>query len=252
MAKKSRTPPPPKGPQRGVQAPQRRDTKSSGTGRQLPHVPRWGLAAGGVVLVAVIAVVALLLASGSSADIKSTMIKAGCTYRDVAPFPPKKDPTNYHADVPSLTTPTKGLWSTDPPSAGGHYPLWAVWGFYRSPVNPRQVVHNEEHGAVVIWWGPKVPKATVDKLQAFYNQQPDSVFGTPYPSLGDKIALTAWTGDPSKVLRRRELRHGPHRDLLELRPERIRRLPVGLPRQGAGGDPDLRQRARHGPAVGGH
>ena len=150
------------------------------------------------MLIAVIAVVALLLASGSSADVKSTMIKAGCTYRDVAPFPPKKVPTNYHADVPSLTTPTKGLWSTDPPSAGGHYPLWAVWGFYRSPVNPRQVVHNEEHGAVVIWWGPKVPKATVDKLQAFYNQQPDSVFGTPYPSLGDKIALTAWTGDPSK------------------------------------------------------
>ena len=88
--------------------------------------------------------------------------------------------------------------STDPPSAGGHYPLWAVWGFYRSPVNPRQVVHNEEHGAVVIWWGPKVPKATVDKLQAFYQQQPDAMFGTPYPSLGNKIALTAWTGDPSK------------------------------------------------------
>ena len=32
-------------------------------------------------------------------------------------------------------------------------------------MNPRQVVHNEEHGAVVIWWGPKVAKATVDQLE---------------------------------------------------------------------------------------
>ena len=50
---------------------------------------------------------------------------------------PPKDPngTNggYHADVPTLATPTKGLWSTDPPSGGAHYGQWAIWGFYRSP-----------------------------------------------------------------------------------------------------------------------
>jgi hypothetical protein len=123
------------------------------------------------------------------------MLAAGCTYRDVKPLPPKKNPTNYHEDVPSLTTPTKGLWSTFPPSAGGHYGAWAVWGFYRQPVNPRQVVHNLEHGAVVIWWGPDVPSATVDKLEAFYQQKPEGMFGTPIEGLGKKIALTAWT-DP--------------------------------------------------------
>ena len=109
--------------------------------------------------------------------------------------------TNAHvvgtAKTFTVTTSTKGLWSTDPPSAGGHYGLWAVWGFYRQPVNPRQVVHNEEHGAVVMWWGPKVPASTVDQLQAFYNKSSDGMFGTPYPSLGNKIALTAWTGDPN-------------------------------------------------------
>ena len=114
-------------------------------------------------------------------------------------MPPKKDPTNYHADVPSLTTPTKGLWSTSPPSAGAHYGLWAVWGFYRQPVNPRQVVHNEEHGGVIIWWGPKVPTSTVDKLESFYGQKSDGMFGTPYAPLGNKIALTAWSGDSKRV-----------------------------------------------------
>jgi len=194
MAKKARTPQPPR-----VQAPIRRDAKAGSGGPKLPELPRWALLGGAGAIVVVVAVVALLATSGNSnAGIAKTMTAAGCTYRDVKPFPPKKDPTNYHADFPTLTSPTKGLWSTDPPSAGAHYGLWAVWGFYTSPVNPRQVVHNEEHGAVVIWWGPKVPAKTVNQLQAFYNQQPDGMFGTPYPSLGDKIALTAWTGDTSR------------------------------------------------------
>jgi hypothetical protein len=156
----------------------------------------------GVVVVGGILVIVLLSQSSSSTAspdaVKKTLLAAGCTYRDVAPLPPKKDPTNYHADVPTLTTLTKGLWSTDPPSGGAHYPAWAVWGFYTSPVNPRQVVHNEEHGGVIIWYGPKVPKSTVAQLQAFYNQAPDGMFGTPYPSLGNKIALTAWSGDPTR------------------------------------------------------
>jgi len=83
-----------------------------------------------------------------------------------------------------------------PPSAGAHYPLWAVWGFYRTPINPRQVVHNEEHGAVVIWWGPKVPSSTVNALQAFYNEKPAGMSGTPIAGLGNKIALTSWTSLP--------------------------------------------------------
>ena len=129
------------------------------------------------------------------------MLAAGCTYAEVPPKPPRKDPHDYvggyHADVPSLSTPTAGLWSTSPPSGGAHYPAWGVWGFYTSTVNPRQVVHNEEHGGVIMWWGPKVPASQVAQLQSFYNASPNGMFGTPYAGLGDKIALTAWTGDPS-------------------------------------------------------
>ena len=127
------------------------------------------------------------------------MTAAGCTYRDVAPLPPKNPAKTYHADVPTLSSKVK--WTTFPPSGGAHYGLWAIWGFYREPVNPRQVVHNLEHGAVVIWWGPKVPAATVDKLQAFYQEKATGMFGTPIAGLGKKIALTAWTGDPANYYR---------------------------------------------------
>jgi hypothetical protein len=150
-------------------------------------------------------IVALVTGGGSSgtndAGVKKALAAGGCKYRTVKPLPPKKDKSNYHTDVPSLSTPTKGLWSTSPPSAGAHYGLWAVWGFYRQPVNPRQVVHNEEHGGVIIWWGPKVPSATVDQLETFYAQKPEAMFGTPYAGLGNKIALTAWTGTPSTYYR---------------------------------------------------
>lgn len=199
MAKKSRTPRP---PQR-VQAPKRRvDTRSGGL---FAVFPRWGWAVAGAAVVALVAVAAFAFGGGSSgvgeASVAKAMSAAGCTYRSVPPKPPKKNPTNYHADVPSLSTPTKGLWSTFPPSGGAHYGLWAVWGFYRQPVNPRQVVHNEEHGAVVLWWGTDVPGSTVDHLESFYQQKPEGMFGTPIAGLGKKIALTAWTGDPAKYYR---------------------------------------------------
>jgi hypothetical protein len=195
--KKARVPRPP------VQAPKRRSDPSRSRSSFAAGFPRWGWLAAGAVVIAAAAGVALAFTSGgsgtSSSAVKSAMTAAGCTYRDVAPLPPKKNPTNYHADVPSLTAKVK--WSTFPPSGGAHYGIWAVWGFYRQAVNPRQVVHNEEHGAVVIWWGPGVSSATVDRLEAFYRQKPEGMFGTPIAGLGKKIALTAWTGDPANYYR---------------------------------------------------
>jgi len=199
MAKKSQVPRPP----RPVQAPKRRADVPRPSGRG-GGVPRWAWIVGAVVVVAAVAGIALAVSGGSSssaeANVAKTMAAAGCTFRSLKPLPPKKDPTGtrggYHADVPSLSTPTKGLWNTFPPAGGAHYPLWAVWGFYRQPLNPRQVVHNEEHGAIVIWWGPQVPSSTVDKLESFYSQSPGGMMGTPIAGLGKKIALTAWTADP--------------------------------------------------------
>jgi len=148
-----------------------------------------------VVILAAVAVAVMALSGGKS--IAATMRAAGCNYRDAVPYPPRDAATtdNYHNDFPTLSA--RSRWSTFPPSAGGHYRLWATWGFYRRPVNPAMVVHNEEHGGVIIWWGPDVPKATVDQLESFYEQQPVGAFGTPIAGLGKKIALTAWTADPA-------------------------------------------------------
>jgi hypothetical protein len=188
MAKKPKTPTPPR-----VQAPQRRTGGGSGDpARQ--RLALLGFAGAGIVALVVVVAVIALAGGSSSGDKKvaSAMAAAGCTFKTVKAYIPP-------GGVIHVNSLTKKLpWNTTPPSNGQHYPEWAVWGFYTEPVNPRMVVHNEEHGGVVLWWGNAVPHSTVQQLQAFYNQETDGVFGTPYPALGSKIAITAWTGDPTK------------------------------------------------------
>lgn len=187
--KKPRTPPPPKGKQPPrVQAPR---TRQDDAGRRHGRALYWVAGVGAAVLVAVI--LAVVLTGGSSSKkVGDLMASAGCTYKTVNAYVPK----GQGVHIPSLTK--KLPWNTDPPSNGQHYPVWAVWGFYTEPINPHMVVHNEEHGGVVLWWGSKVPQATVEALKQLYDEQPVGVFGTPYPKLGTKVAITAWTGNPVK------------------------------------------------------
>ena len=137
--------------------------------------------------------------SGSDASVRKAMTAAGCTFVSKAPLPPKPDFRQLppgRADAHD-----QGQMEHVPPSGGSHYPLWAVWGFYTQPVNPRQVVHNLEHGGVVLWWGPDVPGSTISELRSFYNASPTGMFGTPIAGLGNKVAISAWTGDPARYYR---------------------------------------------------
>jgi hypothetical protein len=185
--KKPRTPPPPR-----VQAPRRREDARPDPLARHRAALYWISGLGIVGLVAVVVVVAVAGGTPSAKKVTTSMAAAGCSFKTVQAYVPPGQ--GVHVD--SLTK--KFPWNTDPPSNGQHYPLWAVWGFYTQPVNPRMVVHNEEHGGVILWWGSKVPQSTVNALQAFYNEQPVGVFGTPYPKLGSKIAISAWTGDTSR------------------------------------------------------
>ncbi|HEX6762660.1 MAG TPA: DUF3105 domain-containing protein [Gaiellaceae bacterium] len=188
--KKPRAPQPP----RKVQAPKQRTGTPGGPRTVGSRV--WLYVAGGVAALVVLALIGFfaLGSSGGTGEkqVASLMSAAGCNFKTVTAYVPP----GQGVHVKSLTK--KFPWNTDPPSNGQHYPVWAVWGFYTQPVNPRMVVHNEEHGGVILWWGTDVPGSTVEQLRAFYSEQPDGTFGTPYPKLGGKVAISAWTGDPAK------------------------------------------------------
>ena len=157
----------------------------------------YAVAASGLVALAAVLGFLFLAGSddaggGSQQALASKLRTAGCTLQTV----PGQGARADHSSVPTLET--KVNWKTSPPANGPHYGIPAVWGFYDEPVNPRQAVHNLEHGGVVIWWGPKVPESTVEQLRDFYSESPNAMLGTPYPQLGDQIALSAWTGDPER------------------------------------------------------
>ena len=152
------------------------------------------LAVAAVGLVGLVAVtLAIVFLSGSSdptdESVAAAMRAAGCTYVDREPTPYPSD----HSAVPQPNTPVD--WNTFPPAAGAHYGVPLAWSFYREPVQPQQVVHNEEHSGVILWWGPNTPPATVDELERFYLDDPVSMLGTPIDGLGKKVAITAWTID---------------------------------------------------------
>jgi len=149
----------------------------------------YGIAGSGVVVLAAVVVFIAVAAGGGSSGSKGveTALKdADCTYKVV-----KGDTIGHH--VTSLKAKIK--YNTFPPSSGTHYYVPAVWDFYTDPVNPIQVVHNEEHGGVIMWWGPGVSESTIEELRTFYNEDPVSMLGTPIAGLDSKVALTAWTKD---------------------------------------------------------
>jgi hypothetical protein len=187
VAKKKPTPP-------QVKRPAQRPGSRGDARRQKLFL--YGAGVSGIVVLAVV-VIAIAVAGGggsSSKDVAAAFEAAGCTFETVDAHVPNGQPLH----VASLTADLSKSWNTFPPSNGQHYPQWAVWDFYTEAVNPRMVVHNEEHGGVVYWWGTDVPASTVDALRALYQEQPVSVLGTPLAGFGGKIAVTAWTGDPNR------------------------------------------------------
>ena len=82
-----------------------------------------------------------------------------------------------------------------PPSSGPHYQQPAPWGIYPDPIKQTILVHNLEHGGVVVQYGD-VGEAAVKDIQSYYQDDPNGIIVAPYSKLGKKVALTAWNQPP--------------------------------------------------------
>ena len=195
MAKKPRTPPPP----RRVQAPKQRHTGGGLTPERRKTI-LWG--AGGAVAIALVVVLVVVFTGGKSGksgnpqSVRSALAAAGCTLSTSGAAPAAQHISSFDTTV---------KYTTYPPVSGKHYYIPAIWGNYNQAVDPRQAVHNEEHGGIVIWVGPDVPQAERKQISDFYDESPNAMLVTPiedatkgitYPKHappGPKIYLTAWT-----------------------------------------------------------
>ena len=107
-------------------------------------------------------------------------------------------PSAQHVEMCSVIN-----YPMNPPVYGDHYPVWAAYGSYPFPVPLGSLVHNLEHGAIVLLYNcPAGCAAEVASAQAFINALPQDprcttavkhqLILSPDPSLPTRWAAVAW------------------------------------------------------------
>jgi len=147
-------------------------------------LPDWRLLAiGGVLLVGVILVVVVLFMQSTpdpnrgitTPDDGNQHVAVGTTCRSAA-APCGPDP---YSSIPATSGPH---W--DPSGV-------AAWGAYDTPQNESQLVHNLEHGGIVIWYDPDALDADqVAELTSFVEGQVASGISGRF-----KFILSPWAGE---------------------------------------------------------
>jgi len=106
-----------------------------------------------------------------------------------------------HIDVGAAHDP----YNSDPPTSGPHYAQPASAGFYDAALPDETLVHNLEHGYVVIWYKCSTPEdapcqTLKTQIKDVMNRAGPVVFTTgakkliavPRPKMDTLIALTSW------------------------------------------------------------
>ena len=154
---------------------------SEATERRTKHI-LYGVSALGFLGLA--AVIFLFTQGGDTPSAAAAVRAAGCSIVE----PPASEAQD-HTEV----TPKRSVYNTWPPTSGPHHPQYAPYDVYTDPVQQLRLVHNLEHGAVVIQYGKDVPPAEVDKIVEWYRDDPNGLVVAPYPENGRNITLGAWT-----------------------------------------------------------
>jgi Protein of unknown function (DUF3105) len=134
-------------------------------------------------------VVAVFLFSSSSTSAAEAFQDVGGT---VEIFPAAR--SGLHVTKP----PKRSEYNSFPPTSGPHHPVPAPFGVYDEPVEQYRLVHNLEHGGVVIQYGKDVPQETVNQVLDWYRDDPNGIVIAPLPGLGREFALTAWTSEEAR------------------------------------------------------
>lgn len=86
-------------------------------------------------------------------------------------------------------------YNSDPPTSGPHYALPSDPGFFDSPLPREQLVHNLEHGQIVIYYSSTAPPDLIASLQELVQSEAVALVVVPNEAASEsnEIVLTAWT-----------------------------------------------------------
>lgn len=86
------------------------------------------------------------------------------------------------------------LYNSVPATSGPHFPVWwQDWGVVDEELPDELVIHNMEHGGVIIRYDCPEGCAELVGQLAEVTLRYQKVVLSPYSGLGTRIALTAWT-----------------------------------------------------------
>jgi hypothetical protein len=155
-------------------------------------LPDWRLLAIGGVLVVGVVLIALVLVLGTEPD-----PSLGVQHPDSGNAHVAVGTTCRSPQAPCGADPYSSL----PATSGPHWDPSGIanWGVYSTPQNESQLVHNLEHGGIVIWYDPdRLAAEGVETLSQYVTRQNESGVSGRY-----KFILTPWGGEdelPSAVV----------------------------------------------------
>ena len=84
-------------------------------------------------------------------------------------------------------------YNSDPPTSGPHHALPAEPGFYSDPIPPETLVHNLEHGQIVLWFHPDADQLFKHQMELVVNDEPSATVASPYERAPEEgFVITAW------------------------------------------------------------
>ena len=88
-------------------------------------------------------------------------------------------------------------YNTNPPTTGRHYEIPAQDGIYGEAPEDEQLVHNLEHGRVIVWVKPSLPSKQRADIRALVDDDSYQMVLVPRKNMPYAVAATAWDADPA-------------------------------------------------------
>ena len=91
-------------------------------------------------------------------------------------------------------------YSSNPPSEGRHTDPPAEDGSYEEAPDAKQLVHNLEHGRIIVWFQKTLPADQRANLKALFDEDPYQMVLVPNETdMTYQVAATAWNRDPEPL-----------------------------------------------------
>lgn len=99
------------------------------------------------------------------------------------------DQVRVYDDLPTTHVDGDVDYEQDPPVGGQHADRWLDCGAYETQVRAENVVHDLEHGTVLLTYRPGTSAADVERLEALL---PDNGILSPWDGLDAPVVVTVW------------------------------------------------------------